>query len=235
MADETKETVESFTGEVAAALVGASQEPPEAEEEVVEETTPEETEEPSEAFSLDIPELPEDLAIELAEAEDERKLDPEPEAEAEDEDWYDDGSEVRKLKAELAKSQKRGKYLEEQRIKTGTPAWRAEAAEYFPLAERSGSLEKIEASSKRDFLRQAKDKHDEMLPGYKAMKNEFEARLAVATEKLEEEVTGRVQKAWGIPTNIPGTAPAPPSSGREKMQRLRASANLAEQIKARLK
>lgn len=241
MADEVKETVGGFTSEVAASLVGAADEtaetPPEAQEGAAEAVSPDEPGEASEGFSLDIPELPEELAIELAEAEAEAEPDPEPEVEAEEDDgqdWYQDDTEVRRLKAELAKSKKREKYLEEQRIKSGTPAWRAEAAEYFPLAEKSGALDRIAAKSKREFLRQAKARHEEILPAFEAMKSEFESQLAAAKEKMEEEVTSKVQEAWGIPTNVPGTAPEPASSSRDRIQSVRKSRDLVDAIKARL-
>ena len=233
---EVKEAVTDLTQEVASFLVEAAAEPSDASEGETEGETKDEgtdAQEATDALALEIPELPEDLARDLMEAEVDLEVESQSAKEEEtQEDWYQDDDETQKLKKELAKAKKREAFLVEQNISTGTPGWRADAEKYFPLSAKS--LDDIKATSKRDFLRQAKAKHESILPMYEAMKTAYVEKDKKRDEVVRAEIRAELEAAWGTPTSIPSELPDPPSDAREKIQSVRRKKSLAETIKLRL-
>lgn len=241
MAEAVKEETElqgavaDFAAEAASMLVAEAQEPSNEQGEETEGETKEEdidAQEATDALSLEAPELPDDLARDLMEAEVELEIEAQPAEEETQEDWYQDDEETQKLKKELAKAKKREAHLVEQNIKTGTPGWKADAEKYFPLS--ASSLDDIQATSKRDFLRQAKARHESILPMYESMKVVFADREKKREETVRSEIRAELETAWGTPTSIPSELPDPPSDARDKIQTVRRHKSLAETIKLRL-
>jgi len=233
---EVREAATDFTDEVASLLVGAAQD---ASEELPEETEGETSvddsgeETANGVVELEIPEMPEELAREMAEAEIDLEVDSQPAVEEDaSEDYYDDGSELQQMRKELAKAKKREAFLEEQNVKSGTPGWRADAEKYFPLS--AAGLDDIKATSKRDYLRQAKARHESILPMYESMKAAFAESNKAKDAKMRAEIRSELEGAWGKPTSIPSELPDPPSDSREKIQSVRRKRSLAETIKTRL-
>ncbi len=152
------------------------------------------------SFEYD-PEVPEDILAELNEAEIDEEVEREIAARVPDEeDEYgvvEDEDSVR----ERIKLQKRNEYLERELAKNKSTSWKAEAEKYFPLAKTS--LDSINATSRRSFLKQAKAKHEEILPHVQAVL--AEARSYVDAEKAAGRADGRAAAAaaFGQPLSGP--------------------------------
>lgn len=204
---ETQVAQDEFLADTASALVGEASE---AQGGANEGDSSSEATEASEAASEGLPDLnldrevPEDILSEIEKAtldfgedEEPEELEVPPEQEWEDQD-------TRKLRAELAKAQKRMEFLEKQNARTGKKVWAEEAREYFPLAEES--LDTIEATSRRAYLKRAQEIHNQLLPSYKRMKKTLEERLESEREKTRVETRRELEEAWGRPTVVGDTS-----------------------------
>jgi hypothetical protein len=168
-------------------------------------------------------ELPEDLLEELEE-EDEFEVAAE---ELDDEDLEDLDPTVKKR---LLEAEKKAKHFEQLRLKEGQKGWKAEAKEFFPFA--APFLDDINATSRRQFLKRAKDIHGKMAPlvEERVLKP---ARDAIEAEKAKARTEAReaAEIAWG---KVPGSMNAPSDAvgTREKVERARGKKDLAGAIKA---
>jgi hypothetical protein len=148
-------------------------------------------------FNFDI-EVPEDLLeeLEIPDEEDE-------ETEEEYEDEYEDPD---SLKRKLAAERKKVEYLEKQKVEKGRKEWAKEAAKFFPLSE--PYLEKITATSRRSFIREAKAKHEELKPLFEKFSEKNKIILEAEKAKAIEEARAIAEKAWGKPTSGPDVPPS---------------------------
>jgi hypothetical protein len=162
--------------------------------------------EPAQSDPEDSVEIPEDIR-ELLEEPD---FDAEAEAEvnasqAQDEDepefdQFEDANLTAERKARI-KAEKRAEWLEGQRVRENKGKWEKEALKYFPHSK--PFLGKIDATSRRGFLRAANAYHEtiaahvsEVAPG----------TLPSDREKLKEELRAEMEAAWGKPLVGPGKA-----------------------------
>jgi hypothetical protein len=151
------------------------------------------------------PELPEDVVAFLEEPEYEAEAEAEIEAEAEQEDeWVSDAE--KELRKQLRAAEKKAAFLEGQRLKNELPRWKEEAAKYFPHAD----IDKIDATSRRGFLKAAKAQHEAVAGKVEAA---VAAKLsgfdpAAEREKIRAEVKAELEAAWGSPTVTTTVAPA---------------------------
>jgi hypothetical protein len=144
--------------------------------------------------SFDI-ELPPELAAELAE--------PEVDLSVEDDEQYHElvetyGEENNELITRMRAAEKKAEHFERLRLTEAKKNWAEEAKQYFPLAE--PFLEEIQATSKRGYLRTAKQVHEKMLPivEERVLKP---ARAAIEQTKAETitETKEELRDAWGQP------------------------------------
>ncbi len=132
--------------------------------------------------------------------------DPEPEPEAvyveadeDEEPVWDDDDEKRKLKSELAKTQKRLQWEQEQRVKASSKGWREEAKRRFPLAD----VDEIDATSRRALLRKAQEQHSRTETKLKPILDALEALKSQAVAEVKAEARATAAQAWGQPTSAP--------------------------------
>lgn len=157
---------------------------------------PEAVEPPADPFAV---EIPPELAALLAEPEiDELEDDPpayEPPVSAAPDDGEYVDPEVAELRKRAEAAEKKAAHYEKLRLDASKKTWAAEAKEFFPLS----NPDDISATSRRDFLRQAKSRHDSLKPT-------VEAFLAAEREKLQAQAAAM----WGRPTvagpQVPGQA-----------------------------
>lgn len=189
--------------------------------EATEVETPESSGSESEVTEVEFPsfevELPPELLAELdAPAEEEFDAS---EQEIEDlmQEYPDENPEVL---ARLRKAEKQAQYFEQLRQQEARKNWKAEAAKFFPLAE--PFLDEFNATSKRGFLRQAREVHSRMLPivEERVLKP---AREAVERGKAEgvQEAKEEARTAWGQPVtqNPPSDALVTQEVARERRRR----------------
>ena len=158
---------------------------------------------------LDAPDFDEDPAPTFTSSEDEF-VDPE------------------ELARENAKLRKKLEWEQTQKLNIARKNWAAEATKYFPYAR----PDQINATSRRAFLRAAKEQHDavavHVLPALEAArKAEAEAR-AVAEAKVRAEAA----EAWGKPTVGGSVAPSEAAQKSDDLQRARNSRDLAKVARA---
>jgi hypothetical protein len=178
------------------------------------------------------PELPEEIAAEIAAAE----IDEEVEAEVaayqpETDEWGNPVEVDEDAVREAVKLRKRNEWLEQQLVKTKRGQWEAEAERYFPLAKHA--LADIKATSRRGFLAAAKAEHNRILPHVQtylaSAKEVVDAERSTATEQAREQV----QEAWGQPLTGPDSALSVPAV--EKTERLTRTREDVRQGKKTLK
>lgn len=155
------------------------------------------TQEAEQEFTLD-PEVPEEIRALVEEPDFEAEA--EEEIEAEEEDWvegeeqYVDPQLQEERKKRIALEKKLA-YVEQQRVKDARKTWEQEAAKFYPLA----NVKKIDATSRRAFLRAAKQAHDDnklfVLAAIEDKKKELEAER----EQIRAEVRAELEAAWGRP------------------------------------
>jgi hypothetical protein len=175
------------TSEEAAAAAAAEALGTEAEET---QSGSEETNDEVEFPSFEV-ELPAELLAELEEDDVEETTDDDIAALSEQ---YPDAEDA--VLKELAQARKRADHLEKLRVKEARKNWEEEAKKFFPLSE--PFLPEINATSRRGFLRTAKNVNDMVKPMIeeKVLKPAREAiektKVEAATETKEE-----IKKAWG--------------------------------------
>lgn len=129
---------------------------------------------------------------------------------------------------ELAKARKRTKHLEDLRVKEAKKNWSEEAKKFFPLSE--PFLDEIQATSRRGYLRTAKNVHERMAPlvEEKVLKP---ARESIAKTKTEVEVEAKeeVKKSWGEPVVNDKNEEVP--GGAEREQRRQRRGELSDTIR----
>lgn len=178
-------TSEEAAAAAATTMVEEGNEAPETE------SGSEETVEEVEYPTFDI-ELPADLAA-LIDEEDpsdfevtEDELD---ELSAEHEDTS------REVLARMRAAEKRAEHLERLRVQEARKNWNEEAAKYFPLAE--PFLEEITATSKRGYMRTAREVHEKMKPKFEQAVAQYKQANDQAKTKAEEEAKEEAKKQWG--------------------------------------
>jgi len=189
----------------------------------VQETAPQNAVEVDAVVDLD-PELPEDLVALLEPDEDEEPYVPEINVEETDE-WVSP-QEVARLKAELAKAQKKAEFADKQRLEASKPKWMKEAEKFFPLS----SPGEIEASSRKEFLRKAQEQHEALKPAAVKLKADMDAMLAAERAKIEAEVRAQAEAAWGRPLSGPGVVPIEAGDKADALKKARATGNLEKVI-----
>lgn len=199
-------------------LLGDAVEAPDSEQEQASGTDdtaaaeePQETEQTDE-FNLD-PEVPDDIRALVDEPDFEAEAEEEIAASVEEE-WDEDGQDeyvdprLAEERKKRVAAEKKAAHYEQLRVKAERTKWEDEAAKFYPLAD----VKKIDATSRRAFLRAAKSRHEETKPfvlrGIESHKQdlqaEFDAKYAEAKAELE--------RAWGrplagssqVPERVPG-------------------------------
>jgi hypothetical protein len=196
---------------------------------VVEEEIPTDYELPSAwADDLDDDEEPEQIIAEV-----------EPYVEAAEDDEYTD-PEVLKLRKQLAAEQQRSSHERKLRVQTAKKDWASEAKQVLRLGTvelvSDAELAGIDADSRRDFRRKAKDIADRN----KEIALRFAPKTAapaVESADVEEQIEARAREIeaerWGRP---PATGPAANANSpvNERLRKAQRTGNLAEIFKARL-
>lgn len=136
----------------------------------------------------DILDEPEDLA-DLEEEE--------PPAETGEFDEYDPD----RAQAEIKRLNKKLKWESEQRVKNGQKVWRAEAKRRFPLA--APLVDRIEATSRRAFLREAAEYQQLLDTGLKPILSRLDAQSAQVEADARATAEANTASAWGRPTSGP--------------------------------
>jgi len=170
-------------------------------------SSPEDTaaaeEEPQEAdetpeFDFD-PEVPDDIRALVDEPDFEEEAEAEIAAQAEE--WDEEGEEeyvdprlMEERKQRIALEKKLA-HVETLRIKDARKAWAEEAEKFYPLADSS----KIEATSRRGFLREAKKAHDANKPFVLKGIERTKAELAAKYEQEYAAKVAELEAAWGRP------------------------------------
>lgn len=172
--------------------------------------------------------LPDELREELETPDFNAEAEAELEAvEPEYDDEYEDDA-TRELRKKLAVAEKKAAFLEQQRLNTEKPRWKAEAEKYFPYADLDG----IDATSRRGFLKAAKAEHERVAA---TVEKAVAAKLGIfdpdtEREKIRAEEKKRLEEAWGTPTVNTTQAPAEAKENAEAVDKAIQSQGLAAGI-----
>ena len=175
-------------------------------------------------------EIPPDLAAELEEDEvDLTVTDDELDALSEETGEVD-----REVLKRLHAAEARAAHFEQLRVKEAKKNWSEEAKQFFPLAE--PFLDEIQATSRRGYLRTAKNVHERMKPivEEKVLKP---AREAIEQEKTKakEEAEIEARAAWGQPLHDDANRPTPEALvSLESQQRRQRRGELSDTIRGML-
>lgn len=116
----------------------------------------------------------------------------------EQESEYED-PEVSRLKRELAKTNARLQWQEQQRVKSEQKNWRAEAGRRFPLCD----PDTLQGQSRRAVLRQGKEQHDRFERKIKPFTDALEGIKAQVAAEVRQESREQAQQSWGRPVTGP--------------------------------
>lgn len=165
--------------------------------------------------SFDI-QVPADL---LAELEEEDPLDDEITIDEINRLAEETGEENPDVLRRLAEAERRAAHYEKLRVKEAKKNWVEEAKTHFPLSE--PFLDEINATSRRGFLRTAKNIHARMQPlvEEKVLKPAREV-IAAEREKTVTEAKEKAKEAWGEPV-VEDQSQEPPVSAEIARHRLR--------------
>jgi hypothetical protein len=164
------------------------------------------------------PELPDDLAAELAEAEIDEEVESavaayvyEPAT-----DEYGNAIEIDEdAVREAVKLRKRNEFLERELVKQKSGSWRKEIEQYFPLAKHALDDIMKNATSRRSALREAKKEHERILPHLQAYLAEAKAVVDEETATATDDARAVVADSWGKPLVDPSTALSAPAVQQE--------------------
>jgi hypothetical protein len=166
-------------------------------------------------FVLD-PEVPEDILALVEEPDFEEEAEAEIAAQVEEwdeeEQGYVDPAVLEERKARI-KLEKKLAHVEAQRVKESRKAWASEAEKFYPLADAT----KIDATSRRGFLREAKRLHDANKPYVLKGIEKTKAELHAEFERKFQEAKAELEAAWGVP--VDGTVQVP-ASAPEKVKKI---------------
>jgi len=170
-----------------------------------------------------IPALPEDLLEFL----DEPEFDEPDVVEQHDTDEFVDPDEIAR---KLAVAERRLAYAEQKRAEAERTKWVAEATKFFPYADTS----KINATSRRAFLRQARDAHQSVASHVTPLLADIEAAKEAARKQAYEEAKAEAAAAWGRPNlgGGPSGAPLEAADAADKLDAARNSRNMTKVVKA---
>lgn len=102
-------------------------------------------------------------------------------------------------------AEKRAAYLESQNAKRERGRWEAEARKQWPYS--TYAFQNIKATSRRQFLREAKAAAEAVTPFIKEVVAKREAELAAERANLKAEEKAKAAEAWGEPTTPPAGTP----------------------------
>ena len=188
-----------------------------------------------EAPEVDLePEIPQDIMDLLEEPDFEAEAEAEVVAEAagqsDDEQYteFDDPQLQAERKARIA-AEKKAAHYEKMRVRENIGKWKAEAERYFPHSK--PFIDKIEANSRRAFLKQASAYHETIKAhvGTVAPKSSDEER-----EKLKAEIRAELEASWGKPMVGPGSSvPAEAAERQRAYEEAKAKGDRQGMIRAR--
>lgn len=192
----------------------------------------EQAEETVDTVELDLsPELPDDLAQEIAMPDFEDDT-PEPTFTAEEpyddsEDEYEDPAVTAERNKRKA-LEKKVAWMEQQQLIQARARWVEKDAQYFPLV----NAEEIAAksSSRREFARLAKAENDRLKPLVEKFVEAERAKVAQTGQQQQAELA----EAWGKPTAGPGYVPAEAIETMEQIQKIRKAGSFLDATRARL-
>lgn len=101
----------------------------------------------------------------------------------------------REVLARMLAAEKRADHLEKLRVTEARKNWEEEAEKVFPLAK--PFLTEINATSKRGYMRTARDLHERSLPMWEAQVAKARTAQAAAKTAAEEEGKEEAKKKWG--------------------------------------
>lgn len=174
------------------------------------------------SFNID---LPADLRAELEEEETDTTV-----SEEELDTLAEENEDVpREVLARMRAAEKRAEHLEGLRVKEARKNWSEEAEKFFPLA--SPFLGDINATSRRGFLRTAKEVHEKMVPIVEE-KVLAPARKAIQDEKVKAKTEGKeeARQAWGQ-AGESQTAPSEATATLQATERRRGRGELSDVIR----
>jgi hypothetical protein len=141
---------------------------------------------------------------------------------------YEDANLASERKARI-KAEKRAEWLEQRRVEENRGKWEQEALKYFPHAK--PFIGKIDATSRRGFLKQANAYHETIA---KHVSEVAPGTLAADREKLKEELKAELEASWGKPLVGPGKAENDNASAQDAWETARGNRDLLGMTKARM-
>jgi hypothetical protein len=121
-------------------------------------------------------------------------------------EWEEEEPDMSDARRRAIVAEKKAAYYENLAANRERKKWRAEAAKHFPHSVHA--LDKIQANSRKGFLREAKQAHDTVKDYVKQATTIRLAELDAEREGLAEAERVKAENAWGKPTAGPGS-PAP--------------------------
>lgn len=235
MNDAAAALAESFMGGAATAVAPEVPEPVEAEAPEAPEQPAAEEAAPAAPFDLN-PELPDDIAAEIAEAE----IDDEVEEEVasyqpEKDEWGNDVEVDSDQIRELVKLRKQNEWLQKQVVQTKAGQWKAEAEKFFPLAVHALDDIGAKATSRRKFLALAKAEHERILPHIQGYLAKAKVEVDAERDDVKDATRAEVQDAWGKPIKGPDSGATDTAAYEERIKKARGTGRLADVFREMIK
>lgn len=172
-------------------------------------------------------ELPADLTAELEGFDEEDIPDDEEEMAALAEQYGEDNPDLLKR---LRNAEKKAQHFEQLRVQESRKNWQEEATKFFPLAE--PFLSEIQQTSRRGYLRTAKQIHDRMRPiveekVLKPARDAIEQAKTDATTEAKKEA----REAWGQPVKDDGSVSSEVRVTQDTAQARRKRGELSDVIR----
>lgn len=151
-------------------------------------------------------------------------------------EWDPEKKEILKR---LYAAEKKAQFYEEKRAEEAAKNWSQEAEKYFPYADTS----KIQATSKRAFLRAAKAEHDAKKAEIASLEERVRPKIEAAIKadlraEIEAEVRAELKEqtaqAWGSPT-VNVTTGAQGVTNDERFNKVMRSRGLAAALRDSIK
>lgn len=138
--------------------------------------------------------------------------------------------------ARLKALEKRNAFLEGRLVETNRSKWVAENARAYPLLAEyaKDELNKIQATSRRGFAREAKAANDRIAAIAKPLLDSITARLAEDRDKATTEARSAVAASWGEPALDPA-ATGVSTAQLDAVKKARQTGDLSNVIKEMIK
>ncbi len=231
--------MEDAAAAIAASMLGetAVADPPQPEVERVEAATETVVEQPAAetveaapvaTFDLN-PELPDDIAAELAEADiDDEVEEAVAKLEPQEDEWGNEIPVDEDAERERIKLRKRNEYLEKRLAQSESGKWKQEAEKFFPLAKHALDDLAEKATSRRRFLKLAEAEHKRILPHVQSYLAEAKTVVDAERDTATTDARKTVAEAWGDPVSGPDTGLTDMAGYEQRIDKARSKGRLAD-------